>query len=255
MTRPVVAEQIERSLKPIQQFVRGWMMSERTTARALELGLASGNDFWIIGRAGAMGDCSAVAAASGLGFLSPAGVQAAWGRIPTWSAPSVIATEYAALCCAWGTAELSRFESVRMARLDELGRRIVDAADGSIGPVFAGWKAMAQPDDLGARVALTTHVLRELRGAAHIMAIFASGITPLDAVLASPAPAPRSGPVWAEHLHWTGPFRDADDVRAGRVEAEKLTSRMLIPIYSTLTDGELIEYGELTETTRNAIDM
>jgi hypothetical protein len=122
--------------------------------------------------------------------------------------------------------------------------------------VFAGWRAMAQPADLGARCALTMHVLRELRGGAHIAAVLASGITPLDAVLASPAPAPRSGPEWANHLHWAGPFPTVtDEMRAARAAAEALTSRMLVPAFSTLTAPELEEFGELAETTRNAIDM
>ena len=97
-----------------------------------------------------------------------------------------------------------------MARLDELGRRIADAADPSIGAVFAGWRAQPQPDDVNARVALTMHVLREMRGGAHIIAVNACGITPLDAVLASPAPAAaqRAGVGRASRLD--GPFADPD---------------------------------------------
>jgi hypothetical protein len=142
-----------------------------------------------------------------------------------------------------------------MTRLDELGRRIADAADGSIGTVFAGWRAQPQPDDVNARVALTMHVLRELRGGAHIVAVNACGLTPLDAVLASPAPPPRSGPGWAEHLGWTGPFRDAEWAREARLHAEVLTSRILLPIYGSIGDAALAEFAELVETTRNAIDM
>jgi hypothetical protein len=142
-----------------------------------------------------------------------------------------------------------------MTRLDELGRRIADAADGSLGTVFAGWRAQPQPDDVNARVALTMHVLRELRGGAHIIAVNACGITPLDAVLASPAPPPRSGPAWAEHLGWSGPFADPTAARDARSEAERLTSRMLVPIYGSIGDEALDEFAELVETTRDAIDM
>jgi hypothetical protein len=142
-----------------------------------------------------------------------------------------------------------------MTRLDVLGRTIADAADGSIGALFAGWRAQPQPDDVNARVALTMHVLRELRGGAHIVAINACGLTPLDAVLVSPAPAPRSGPVWAEHLGWSGPFAEAQGARTARPEAERLTSRILAPIYGSIGDVALDEFAELVETTRNAIDM
>ena len=135
-------------------------------------------------------------------------------------------------CCRWGATELAKFDrQPAWPRLDELGRRIADAADASIGALFAGWRAQPQPDDVNARVALTMHVLREMRGGAHIIAVNACGITPLDAVLASPAPPPRSGPVWAEHLGWTGPFADATWPARRGYEAERLTSTIVAPIY------------------------
>jgi hypothetical protein len=249
------AEQVERVLKPIQQFVRGWMTGPPTDQLAAELGMASGSDLWIVGRAGVLGDCDAAVAAAGLAFIAPQRVRAAWNALPADLTPRRVADAYTDLCCRWGTSTLAAFDSDRMARLDELGRRIADAADGSLGVVFAGWRQQPQPDDFNARVALTMHVLRELRGGAHIIAVNACGITPLDAVLASPAPAPRSGPPWAEHLGWSGPFVDTSGAREARLEAERLTSRMLVPIYASIGAEALDEFAELVETTRNAIDM
>lgn len=255
MTTMTVADQVERVLKPIQQFVRGWMTGAPTERLAAQLGLPSGGDLWIVGRAGVLGDGDADVAASGLAFLAPDRVRAAWESLPHGLTHRQVADAYANLCGEWGTAELSKFDPARMARLDELGRRIAGAADVSIGAVFAGWRAQPQPADVGARVALTIHVLRELRGGAHIIAVNACGITPLDAVIASPAPPPRSGAVWAEHLGWTGPFADPAAAREARAEAERLTSRILLPIYGSIGDAALDEFAELVETTRNAIDM
>jgi hypothetical protein len=255
MTTMTVADQVERVLKPIQQFVRGWMTGPMTDRLAVDLGMQSGSDLWIVGRAGVLGDGDADVAAAGLAFLAPDRVRAAWESLPAGLTSRQVADAYAALCCQWGSTELARFDQTHMARLDELGRRIADAADGSIGTVFAGWRAQRQPDDVNARVALTMHVLRELRGAAHIVAIHACGITPLEAVLASPAPPPRSGPVWAEHLGWTAPFDNAEAAREARLESERLTSRMLVPIYGSIGQHDLAEFAELIETTRNAIDM
>ena len=255
MTTMTAADQVERVLKPIQQFVRGWMTGPMADRLAADLGMQSGSDLWIVGRAGVLGDGDADVAAAGLAFLARDRVRAAWESLPAGITPRQVADAYTALCCQWGSTELARFDRPRMARLDELGRQIADGADGSIGTVFAGWRAQAQPDDVNARVALTMHVLRELRGAAHVVAIHACGITPLEAVLASPAPPPSSGPVWAEHLGWTGPFNDAEGAREVRAEAERLTSRMLVPIYGSIGDGDLAEFAELIETTRNAIDM
>lgn len=256
MSYPSVADQVERVLKPIQQFTRGWMLVPSTPARGVELGLPPGEAFWIIGRAGVMGDVTAEVAAAGLAFLAPAYVTQAWNGIPDGHTPSSIAAEYAALVGQWGEQELARFDAARMARLDELGRRVADAAPGALGAVFAGTRALPIPSDVGARVALTTHVLREMRGAAHIVALQACGLTPLEAVLVSPAPHPRSGPVWAEHLGWTGPFPDAtDEMRAARSEAERLTSKIVSRYFATLGDADLDEFAELVETTRNSIDM
>ncbi len=250
-----VADQVERVLKPIQQFVRGWMMGPAVDAKARELRMRNGNDLWVVGRAGVIGDGDALVAASGLGFLSPDHVRAAWEALPAGLTHRQVAAAYAVLCAQWGTAELSRFDPVRMERLDELGRRVIAAADPAIGSVFAGWRAMPQPADVGARVALTGHVLREMRGSAHIAAVIACGITPLDAVLASPAPPPRGGPEWAGHLGWTGPFRDPTEVREARMEAERLTSKIVTPAFASLGDADLDEFAELIETTRHAIDM
>ncbi len=168
MSRTDVAPAVERILKPIQQFVRGWMTTPLSDARARELGLRSGHDFWIIGRAGVMGDGDAEVAV--------------------------------AVCAAWGTAKLSRFDPDRMTRLDGYGRRIANAASPALGPVFAGWRALPQPDDIRARVSLTVQVLREMRGAAHISAINACALTPLDAILASTAAPPRTGPEYAAKM-------------------------------------------------------
>jgi hypothetical protein len=132
---------------------------------------------------------------------------------------------------------------------------VIDAAPACLGALFAGWRAMPVPDGVGARVALTTHVLREMRGAAHIVAILAVGITPLDAILASTNAPPRTGPPYAEAMGFRGPFRDPEEVRPQRLEAEAVTARILEPYYGVLDPEELADFGELVETTRNAIDM
>ena len=256
-TSASTAATIERVLKPIQQFVRGWMSSASTNERGRELGLtAAHNQFWIVGRAGVLGDGPAEVAIGGLGFLGPDAVRASWNALPAGLSHLAVAQAYADCCTDWGRSELARFDQADMARLDELGRRVIDAASPALGSVFAGWKAIAQPSDsAAARVALTIHVLRELRGGAHIVAVLASGITPLDAVLASPAAAPRTGPEWAEHLQWKGPFRDPAEVRDARLAAERLTSELLVPAFGALTEAEQTEFADLVETTRNAIDM
>jgi len=236
-------------------------MSRATLERGASVGLdPATNHFWIVGRAGVMGDCTWEVAAAGLGFLGPDAVRAAWQAVPDGVSHLDVARLYARCCTDWGRAELARFDPVELDRVDRLGRRIADAVPLSMGGVFAGWRALEPPsgdgpEDVGARVALTLHLLRELRGAAHIAAVLAVGITPLDAVLASPAVPPRTGAPWAEHLGWQGPFGHAEEVRQARLEAEKLTSQMLVPYFGLLDPPELQFFAGTVEATRNAIDM
>ena len=216
--------------RPIQQWTRGWMMGPSTDRTAAAIGLASGEQLWVVGRAGVLGNCDADVAAGGLAYLAPAFVRQHWDSLPSGLGPRQVAQAYADLCAEWGEGELPRFGADRLGRLDTLARRVIDAAPPSLGLVFAGWRAITPPAGLGGRVALTMHVLREMRGAASIVAMHAVGLTPLQAVLASPAPPPRSGPEWAKHLGWTGPFDDAAQFQQQRLRAEDLNNEILVQI-------------------------
>lgn len=246
---------ISQVFTPIHQFVRGWMYGKAPATFAKSIGLLSGTDFMIIGRAGVMGSCTAETATAALAFRNPEKVERAWQSIPAELTPYDISVMFAGRAHQWGEAELVPFDTDRLERLDGLGRRIANAAPSSLGAVFAGWRAMPQPDSVHARVALTTHMLREMRCAAHIAAVHAVGISPLDAILASTNAPPRTGPGYAELLGFTGPFRDPAEVRSQRLEAEEITARMLRPYFAVLDDDELSDFGEIVETTRNAIDM
>ena len=253
--RETVTTTVARTFKPLQQFTRGWMMADATDEYGVALGFRTGKQFWIVGRAGVLGSCTPDVAVGALAFHAPEHVHDAWASIPDGLTPMDVATHYHGRIVEWGDRVIGDFDRARMERLDELGRRIVDAAPVNLGAVFGGWRSMPTPEGYGARVALTTHVLREMRGAAHSVAVVASGITPLDAILASTNAPPRTGPPYAEAMGFTGPFRDPEEVREARLAAEASTARIMATYYDVLTDDELSEFGELVETTRNSIDM
>jgi hypothetical protein len=255
MSRTDLLPAAERILKPIQQFSRGWMLDRATAEYGVSLGLRTGEEYWIVGRAGALGDVDYQIAAAALAFIAPAAVREAWDHVPSGMTPSQVAETYAVRCTGWGTDALALFDPARNDRLDRLGRRIADGASPALGVLFAAWRSVAQPDDVGGRATLTMQVLREMRGAAHIIAIQACGLTPVEAILASPAPAPRSGAPWAEHLGWPGPFRDPEEVRTVRLEAERVTTEIIAAHLAVLSPDELADFAELVETTRNSIDM
>lgn len=250
------AETVERVFKPIQQFTRGWMMNPATDAYGREqLGLTQPRQFWVVGRAGVLGSCPTDVAVGALAFVGPEIVVPAWENLPAGLTHHQVSEHYLGRISAWGDEVISAFDPDRMTRLDELGRRIIDAAPASLGALFTGWRAMPAPGSVGARVALTTHLLREMRGATHIAAITAVGLTPSDAVVTNTNAPPRTGPAYAEQMGWRGPFPDPDTIRPARLEAEALTARALEPFFAVLSPAELAEFGELVETTRHAIDM
>lgn len=248
-------ETVARVFKPIQQFTRGWMMAESTAELGLDLGFASGGQFWIVGRAGVLGSCPVEVAVGAIAFHQPDQVAEAWLHLPDGLDHRGVSMIYHRLIEQWGNGALARFDSDLLEVIDGLGRRIIDAAPACLGPLFAGWRALPIPESLPARAALTTQVLREMRGAAHVSAIMAHGLSPLDAILASTNDPPRTGPAYAERFGWTGPFRDPDEVRPRRLAAEQLTASMLEPYFAVLAPDELAIFGEVVETTRNAIDM
>ena len=162
MSRTDLVEAAERILKPIQQFSRGWMLDRTTAEFGVSLGLRTGEEYWIVGRAGALGDVDAEIAAAGLAFIAPGAVREAWEHIPPGMTPSTVAATYAGRCTEWGTETLAEFDPDRMERLDRLGRRIADGASPALGVLFAAWRSVDQPEDAGARAMLTMQVLREM---------------------------------------------------------------------------------------------
>ncbi|GAA2425309.1 helix-turn-helix domain-containing protein [Streptomyces macrosporus] len=254
MATATAAETIERVKEPVQQFTRGWMLASSTDAYGMELGFASGSQFWVVGRAGVLGSCPVDVAAAAIAFEPLEEVRKAWLGVPEGLTHYDVALRYKDLITAWGDRVLENFDHDTLDTIDVLGRRIVDAAPAALGALFTGWRRLPVPDSLPGRAALTIHLVRELRGAAHIAAILACGLTPLDAILAATHEPPRTGPGYAERMGYKGPFRDPDEVREQRIEAEKLTASIIVPYFSTLAPEELALFGEAVETTCTAVD-
>ncbi len=250
-----VIETIDRLAKPTQQFTRGWMLTKPTVAYGQSLGLASGSHFWMGGRAGVLGECTAETAIAGLVFHAPDLIRKAWEDVPAGMTHQRIAEEYAGRAIAWGEETLGVFDPARLEVLDRGARRIIEAAPTSLGAVFAGWRALPQPESVTGRVGLTTQVFREMRCAAHIAAVTAVGLTPVQAILSSTNAPPRTGPEYAERMGFTGPFPDPALFRERRLEAEVLTTAILEPYFSVLEPDELAEFAEVFESTRHAIVM
>ncbi|MER5770843.1 helix-turn-helix domain-containing protein [Streptomyces sp. NPDC001985] len=246
-TTATAAETVERLKEPVQLYSRGWMLADSTDAYGKGLGFATGAQFWVVGRAGVLGSCPAEVAAAAIAFEPLEEVRKAWDRVPAGLTHYEVALHYRDVITAWGERVLAAVDPGTLRTVDGLGRRIAGAAPDALGALFTGWRRLPAPDGLPGRAALTLHVLRELRGAAHIAAILACRLTPLDAILAATHAPPRTGPGYAERMGHRGPFRDPEEVREQRVEAEELTSAITVPFFSRLTPAELALFGDAVE--------
>ncbi len=213
--------------EPLRALGGAFMLDPATIGRAGELGLGFAG-FYGLGRTGVLGDVDADVAAAAMVFFEPAMVRATRDGARAKVSPADASTEFMEACRAWGRAHLAGADC-----LDELcvlAERVVAAASAAAAPLFAGWRAMPLPDDPPGRAAQLCHVLREHRGGAHGVATLATGLSPLEAVVAN------GGTETAALYGWPAPYPEPDAGRATR--AETLTDRLAAPAYGTLSTGE-----------------
>lgn len=225
--------------KPIVLELGGAFSNDpKTMRRAREIGL-TGWSFYIAGRGGALGDVRADTAAAAMGFIAPGAVRDGWEVARRTAPPMEIAAESLSECCRWGQENLGEFYAVE--RLLELGERIVTRAESAGMPLFAAWRVMPIPNDApGARAAVLLHLLREHRGAAHLMAVRASGLTPIEAIIAGP-----DGVVGATAFGWQPPYPRFESLVRRRLMAEALTDRITGAAYRVLEQAERREFCRL----------
>ena len=215
----------------------GFMISPEAKAAGKDGGYR-GWELYMAGRAGVLGDAPAEVVAAALGFFDPEMVRRNWeaGRAVRPVAQAV--ARYAEVCRDWGR---NRWAAVAgLDRLSALAARVVQAAEPSGLPVFAGWRAQPLPEDAPGRAAQLLHVLREHRGGMHLLAVLASGLTPLQAVVTGPSAEEAAFHGFAE------PHPEPDDnLRARRARAEDLTDRLVAPAYAVLDESEARDFLRL----------
>jgi hypothetical protein len=224
----VTPEQSAAAAKPIiQELGIAFSNDPKTMRRAREIGL-TGWSFYVAGRGGALGDVRADTVAAAMGFIAHSAVQDGWDAARRVAAPMEIAAQSLAECCRWGREHLSGLPGLDQA-IELMERVVVDAETAGM-PLFAAWRAMPIPDDSpGARGAVLLHLLREHRGAAHLLAIRASALTPLEAIIAGP-----DGEAGATAFGWQPPYPAFEPLVRKRAWAEALTDRIAGEAYRTL---------------------
>jgi hypothetical protein len=92
---------------------------------------------------------------------------------------------------------------------------------------------MPMPSPGPARTFQLCQTMRELRFGRHCVAVEASEMSPLEAVLSGPA-----GELSAEFFGWPRPYEDVVHLAAARSEVEAHTDRLHAPDFEILTDAE-----------------
>ena len=217
-----------------------WMTDPATYEQGEAAGI-EGRGFYFVGRGAAMGDVRAEVVAAAMAFFPWEQVTDFFNEGLSQLAPEPALEAFSAALWNWGRKRIS--SASNLDRTAALLARVVDGADAAGRPLFAGWREAPRPTDPAALTIHLLHVLRELRGGTHAIAVFASGLTPVEAAVVRANLMPRFGT--AESMGWTPPLPECtEELRARRAEAEELTDRMMAAPLAILSDSERAELVE-----------
>ncbi|UQU65598.1 hypothetical protein COUCH_04540 [Couchioplanes caeruleus] len=230
----------------LASLVGAFAESPQTLRRARLMGL-SGWAYHVSARAGALGDVRPETAAAAIGFIAPDALTDGWEAAAKTTAPVEVATWHLQELCRWGVDQLGDFP--RLTRLLELAKRVADAVDCAGLPLFAAWRAMPVPDaSPGAQLAVVLHLLHEHRLGVHVVAVRASGLTPLQAIIAGP-----EGETGAVAFGWQPPYPPAGPIVRRLMWAESVADSLAGQAYAALDLGERVELIGLLESLSHRI--
>lgn len=230
-------EQIDQMDGQINRLGASLYFDPRTLAHAGEAGITDLFVLYAGGRAGVMGDVTAEQVCSAFSFFDPGLVAKVWAQVLDTARPSDIARVYAA---AMEHAAEATWDQAASATLARLGTTVADSVTALGMPLFAGWRALPRPESAQGAAALVAHTLRELRGDVHIQSVAASGMSPLEAEVAT-----RGGSAGAELHGWHGEFPDHEPLLERFAEVEAQTSLRMQRIYAAALSAS--EFSELAE--------
>ena len=224
---------------PIGALGGAFMLAKATLKKGPELGFPKGWSFYFAGRGGVLGDVVPDVIAAAFVFFPVPWVQQQWLLGRAVMEPAAAAAAYAEACQAWGREHLAGAPDLE--RLVELLQRLAAGADPAGAPLFAGWRAMALPDDAPGAAAQLLHVMREYRGGMHGMAVLASGLAPRDAVVAA------GGEGNAQFFNWPEPYPEREPLLDVHATAEKRTDALAARAFTALSEAERDELLSLVQ--------
>lgn len=211
-----------------------------TLAKGKELGL-DGFRFYVLGRAGVMGDVTAGVVESAFGYFTRPLIDKIWGSAKERVDPATAAAAYLECNAAFGRERLGSVPDLD--RYCAAAEAVAGAARRAGLPLFAGIADAPRPEDPPGLAMHMTAVLRELRGSVHLLAIAATG---LDNAVAHAIRRPDDVPTFGYES--SPEVTEAD--RAKLAEADELTDALLAEPYSVLDETaarSLVEGAEAIE--------
>ena len=226
----------------ISQLASHFMLDGATYVRGGELGF-DGMNFYVAGRGGVLGRVDADVVSAGFVFFTPATIRAGWEASLAVMEPAAAAEAFAACGHQWGRDKLP--DDLDCARLAELAAKVADAASPAGAPVFAGWRALPNPDDAKADALHQMNLLRELKMAHHGAATITQGLAAVEAMMVA---QPYMAPVFG----WEEPYPEAEPCRERWERAEAATTAAMAAALSVLDEAERDEFRALANAAANA---
>jgi hypothetical protein len=246
MAELTAEETVQAADKILHDVGSVWMLHPDTQARGAEHGYPKHLAFYFAGRGGVLGDVDAGVVTAAMGWWHPGLVRLMWDRGLAVASAREGARRYAQACADWADDHLSGFAPAD--RLADLAEKVVTGAEESGLPLFAGWRAEPRADSGPARLLQLVHVLREWRGAVHLVATTAAGLGPPEAILTN------EGEQQARFFGWRDELPDCDHLKDRQVQAQETTDRLVAAGYErALTPAERAEFVDLVRQLGEAV--
>ena len=237
MTSPLAVTQAVAV--PIGKLGGDFMLQPTTLQFGKDAGIRGGFAVYVGGRGGPLGDCDGDVVASAFGFFAPGLVTTLWNAAVAAIPARQLGNLYAQRCAAWGRDRIGAMDEAKLARLAEFAGVVVDGANSLGLSLFAAWRSVALPDDAAGRAYQQMHVLRELRGSAHLVGCVAAGLHPRDAVLL------HGGPNEAKLFGWGDDLTVPVGLDEARVRAEAITDESCAGAFASLAASDADEFVAL----------
>ena len=213
-----------------------FMLHPETFAGSIALGYQNPFAGYVAGRGGVLGEATGTTVAAVFAIFEPDFVRAMWEEGVAVRGAAEASKVYWDQMAEFGRKYLAGSEG--LARVAQLGEKVIAATPAAGLPMFAGWSEMPLADDDAARALQVMHVLRELRGDVHFNVLVNSGISPVESHML------HAGEEYTRMFGWPEPFADGADKKARYEEVEQATNRRMTELFAAaLTDEEAEEWA------------